>query len=170
MVFPRRGHDPSLRSSAPAFPASFPYWPTPRHTFEQKRNHPVSLELLDRLPFDPGTAHSARPRYARGAHQRQVPTGPRAPRTGPTAVPRSRESARARPVRAASASTSPERRLYRRTEGAWYGIVEGATRRPGQLSGSVENNPLWCNWQHCGFWCHMSGFESWRGSQAQFGS
>ena len=59
--------------------------------------------------------------------------------------------------------------LYRRIEGTWYGIVGAATRRPDQVSGLVENVPPWCNWQHCGFWCHLSGFESWRGSHARFG-
>ncbi|CAL2065934.1 protein of unknown function [Streptomyces murinus] len=35
------------------------------------------------------------------------------------------------------------------------------------MSGLVEYVPPWCNWQHCGFWCHLSGFESWRGSNCQ---
>ncbi|UJV42871.1 hypothetical protein CVT30_26250 [Streptomyces sp. AMCC400023] len=61
---------PSLRSSAPAFPASFPYRPTPHGTFEQKRNHPVSLEQPNHPPFNPGTPHSAR--TARGRSGTEV--------------------------------------------------------------------------------------------------
>src|ERR1044072_7884646 len=37
------------------------------------------------------------------------------------------------------------------------------------MSGLVELIPPWCNWQHCGFWCHLSGFESWRGGHPLFG-
>ncbi len=58
---------------------------------------------------------------------------------------------------------------HRRIEGWWYGIVGGATRQSRQMSGSVEFIPPWCNWQHCGFWCHLSGFKSWRGSHTRIG-
>ena len=55
--------------------------------------------------------------------------------------------------------------LYRRIEG-WLVRHSGGCQVDGlsQMSGSVEFIPPWCNWQHSGFWCHLSGFESWRGS------
>ena len=39
---------------------SFPGWPTPHTVTVRLRIDPISLELLNRSPFDPGRAHSAR--------------------------------------------------------------------------------------------------------------
>ncbi|EFL32687.1 predicted protein [Streptomyces viridochromogenes DSM 40736] len=60
MVFPRRGHASSLRAPPAGFPMSFPDWPTPHSVTVRTPYHPVSLELLNRSPFDPGGLHSAR--------------------------------------------------------------------------------------------------------------
>ncbi|MBB5811611.1 hypothetical protein HNR72_002639 [Streptomyces collinus] len=51
---------PSLRAATAGFPVSFPDWPTPHSVTVRLRNHPISLELLNRSPFDPGAHHPAR--------------------------------------------------------------------------------------------------------------
>ncbi|WP_411149381.1 hypothetical protein [Streptomyces sp. A30] len=96
---------------------------------ERRRIRPISLELLNRSPFDPGRSNSARTVCPWRIHRANSPNKEERRHTKAVAEQavgfrkNTSEAYRGRLIVYVRKSAE----LYRRMEGAWYGIVLGAT-------------------------------------------